>query len=173
MNASFAAVMQILIALAFVSIPIVRARFGPAALTAADRELDRQGIRPGVLAENDISFDASGHETWAPVSVAVVMTALAALNFAGNEWGQTLTWIFQSLVIVMNGLILYSNLTAVSSVRTAFERKGDPELTRIDVPAFLKAAENAFPGWVRIQQNIRHAIVFGGSALALVAIAVA
>ncbi|MEU9995843.1 hypothetical protein [Streptomyces sp. NPDC050848] len=170
MNAHLAAVMQILIALAFVSIPIVRARFGPAATIAADRELDRQGIRPGVLAENDIKFDASGHETWAPVSVAAVMITIAALNFAGSGWGQTLTWIFQSLVIVMNGLILLSNLTAVSSVRTAFERKGDPELTRIDVPAFLEAAKNAFPGWVRIQQNIRHAIVFGGSVLALAAV---
>ncbi|MFG2642520.1 hypothetical protein ACGFYP_16320 [Streptomyces sp. NPDC048370] len=170
MNADLAAVMQILIALAFVSIPIVRARFGPAATIAADRELDRQGIRPGVLAENDIKFDASGHETWAPASVAAVMITIAALNFAGSGWGQTLTWIFQSLVIVMNGLILLSNLTAVSSVRTAFERKGDPELTRIDVPAFLRAAENAFPGWVRIQQNIRHAIIFGGSALALAAV---
>ncbi|MEU7034842.1 hypothetical protein ABZ958_14300 [Streptomyces sp. NPDC046237] len=170
MNADLAAVMQLLIALAFVSIPVVRHRFGPAATTAAEAELSRQGVRPGVLAENGLRFDASGHETWAPVSVAVVMTALAALNFAGSGWGQTLTWIFQSLVIVMNGLILYSNLTAVSSVRTAFERKGDPELARIDVPAFLTAAENAFPGWVRIQQNIRHAIVFGGSAVALVAL---
>ncbi|MEU9700048.1 hypothetical protein [Streptomyces sp. NPDC047981] len=171
MNATLAAVMQILIALAFVSIPIVRARFGPAATTAAETELARQDVRPGVLAENGLRFDAGGHETWAPVAVATVMTTLAVLNFAGSEWGQTLTWIFQSLVIVMNGLILYSNLTAVSSVRAAFARKGDPELARIDVPAFLKAAENAFPGWVRIQQNIRHAIVFGGSALALAAIA--
>lgn len=171
MNASLAALMQILIALAFVSIPIVRHRFGSLATTAAERELTRQGVRPAVLAENGLKFDASGHETWAPVSVAAVMIGVAALNLAGHDWAATLTWIFQSLVIVMNGLILYSNLTAVSSVRAAFQRKGDPELARVDVPAFLKAAENAFPGWVRIQQNIRHAIVFGGSAVALAAIA--
>ncbi|MFE5613731.1 hypothetical protein [Streptomyces sp. NPDC056524] len=170
MNANLAAVMQLLIALAFVSIPIVRHRFGPAATTAAEAELSRQGIRPAVLAENDLRFDASGHETWAPVSVAAIMTAVAALNFAGHGWGGTLTWIFQVLVVLGNALILYSNLTAVSAVSTAFRRKGDPELARVDVPAFLKAAENAFPGWVRIQQNIRHAIVFGGSALAIVAV---
>ncbi|MFB7369733.1 hypothetical protein ACFC0D_07840 [Streptomyces sp. NPDC056222] len=170
MNADLAALMQLLIALAFVSIPIVRHRFGQPATTAAKDELTRQGIRPEVLEENNLKFDASGHETWAPVSVGVIMVALAALNVTGSDWAQMLTWIFQSLVIVMNGLILYSNLTAVSAVRAAFQRKGDPELARVDVPAFLKAAENAFPGWVRIQQNIRHAIVFGGSVLALVAV---
>ncbi|MCT4356817.1 hypothetical protein M5362_27220 [Streptomyces sp. Je 1-79] len=170
MNADLAAAMQLLVALAFVSIPLVRHRFGPAATTAAEAELSRQGIRPGVLAENGLRFDASGHETWAPVSVAAIMTGVAALNLAGNDWGRPLTWIFQSLVVIGNALILHSNLTAVSSVRTAFRRKGDPELARVDVPAFLDAAENAFPGWVRAQQNIRHVLVFGGSALALVAV---
>ncbi|MFF8276929.1 hypothetical protein ACF05T_12590 [Streptomyces lateritius] len=169
-NAHLAAVMQLLIALAFVSIPLVRHRFGPAATTAAEAELRGQGIRPEVLAENNLRFDAGGHETWAPVSVAVVMVSVAALNFAGSDWGQVLTWIFQSLVLAMNGLILHSNLTAVTSVEAAFRRKGDPDLARVDVPAFLEAAENAFPAWVRVQQNIRHAIVFGGSVLALLAV---
>ncbi|MEU6882033.1 hypothetical protein [Streptomyces sp. NPDC046712] len=172
MNADLAALMQLLIALAFVSIPLVRHRFGPAATSAAENELSRQGIRPGVLAENNLRFDAGGHETWAPVTVAVVMAAVAGLNLAGHGWGQMATWIFQSLVFLMNVLILHSNLTATTSVQAAFRRKGDPELARVDVPAFLTAAENAFPGWVRIQQNIRHLIVFGGSALALVAVSV-
>ena len=33
----------------------------------------------------------------------------------------------------------------------AFRRKGDPELARVQVQPFLKAAENAFPSWVRAQ----------------------
>ncbi|MEV0298134.1 hypothetical protein [Nocardia sp. NPDC050710] len=166
-----AAIAQILIALAFISIPIVRHRYGKAAEAAAHAELTRQGVRPEVLAENGMRFDAGGHETWAPVGIASVMTALAALNLAGNEGGVTLSWIFQILVLLANGVILYSNLTAATSITAAFAKKGDPELARIDVKRFLDAAEGAFPRWVMpYLQNARHAIVFGGSLLVLIAL---
>ncbi|WP_455360700.1 hypothetical protein [Streptomyces sp. SYSU K21746] len=155
------------------SIPLVRHRFGPAATASADAELTRQGVRPAVLEENGLRFDAGGHETWAPVAVATVMTVLSALNLAQSSWAATLTWIFQCAVIVMNVLIVHSNLTAVKSVDAAFRRKGDPELARVDVAAFLKAAEGAFPSWVQLLQKARHAIVFGASALALTAVALA
>ncbi|WP_405658720.1 hypothetical protein [Streptomyces sp. RK9] len=168
-----AAVCQLLVAAAFLSIPLVRHRFGPAAKTAADRELDRQGVPAGVLEANGLRFDAGGHETLAPLAVAAVMVALAGLGLAGHSWSHPLTWVFQSLVIAMNALILHSNLTATRSVEAAFRRKGDPVLARIDVAAFLKAAEGAFPGWVTVLQNVRHVVVFAGSALALVGIAVA
>ncbi|MEU8897732.1 hypothetical protein [Nocardia sp. NPDC048505] len=166
-----AAIAQILIALAFVSIPLVRHRFGGDAKAAADRELTRQGVRPEVLEENGLRFDASGHETWAPVSFALLMLAAAALNLAGSDWGQTLSWVFQSIVVLANVLIIYSNLTAVPSVTAAFAKKGDPELARIDVAAFLAAAENAFPRWVMKHLTYaRHTIVFGGSLLVLIAL---
>ncbi|MBC6464468.1 hypothetical protein [Actinomadura alba] len=48
--------------------------------------------------------------------------------------------------------------------------KGDPELARVEVAPFLKAAENAFPRWVRAQTYIRNTVVFAGSAIALVAV---
>ena len=166
-----AAVAQLLIAAAFVSIPLVRHRFGPAATAAAEAELARQGVRGGVLAANGLRFDAGGHETAAPVAVAVLMSALAALNLAAVPWAQPVGLVLMPLVLVGNGLIVWSNLTAASSVRTAFERKGDPELLRIDVPAFLKAAEDAFPGGVRLQTRVRNTVVFGGGAAALAATA--
>lgn len=79
-----------------------------------------------------------------------------------------MTWVLSSLVLLINGAILWSQLTAASSVRAAFERKGDPVLLRVDVPALLAAAESAFPHWVMpTLQNIRHTTVFAGSALAL------
>ncbi|MEU0505196.1 hypothetical protein [Nocardia sp. NPDC005998] len=169
-----AAVAQLLIALAFVSIPLVRHRYGAAAKAAADADLTRQGVRPAVLEENGMRFDAGGHETWAPVGIALVMTTLAVLNVAGNDWGRMLSWIFQVLVLLGNGVILYSNLTAAKSIRAAFARKADPELARIDVERFLDAAENAFPRWVMpYLQNLRHVIVFGGSILVLIALLVA
>ncbi|GAT70413.1 hypothetical protein PS9374_06095 [Planomonospora sphaerica] len=167
----FTAVMQSLVAAAFLSIPLVRHRYGAVAMAGAQAELARQGVRTTVLAENGMRFDAGGHETAAPAAVAAVMAALAALNLSGGDWARPLTWIFQSLVLVANGLILYSQLTAAKSVQAAFRRKGDPALARIDVPALLKAAEDGFPAWTWTLQNLRHTVVFGASVLALTATA--
>jgi hypothetical protein len=167
---TLAAVMQLLVAIAFVSIPVVRHRYGTAAKVAAVAELRRQNVRPEVLEENKIRFDAGGHETAAPVTVATVMIATAALNLADTGLAPLMTWIFSSLILLMNAGIVYSNLTAVKSVQAAFRRKGDPELVRVEVAPFLKAAENAFPHWVRAQTYIRNTVVFAGSAIALVAV---
>ncbi|WP_433465305.1 hypothetical protein [Spirillospora sp. CA-128828] len=165
-----AAVMQLLVAVAFVSIPVVRHRYGPAAKAAAEAELRRQNVRPQVLEENRLRFDAGGHETAAPATVAAIMTVTAALNLAGADLAQLMTWIFSSLVLVMNAGIVYSNLTAVKSVQAAFRRKGDPELARVEVAPFLKAAGDAFPRWVRLQTYLRNTTVFAGSTIALLAV---
>ncbi|MFI1254942.1 hypothetical protein ACH4U6_14235 [Streptomyces netropsis] len=170
---TLAAVAQILVAAAFASIPLLRNRFGAVAKAAAVTELQRQGIRPAVLEENKLRFDASGHEWWAPGSFAAASLTAAALSLVGNPLGTTLTWVFSSIAFLANILILQSQLGAVKSVQTAFRRKGDPELLRVDVPAFLKAAEGAFPAWTQALQNVRHTVVFAGSALALTAAALA
>ncbi|CAM5261006.1 hypothetical protein STENM327S_03194 [Streptomyces tendae] len=170
---TLAAVMQLLVAAAFVSIPVVRHRFGPAAKAAAVAELRRQEIRPEILEENGLRFDAGGHETAVPVIVALTMIAAASANFADVDVAQLLTWIFSSLVLLMNAGIVYSNLSAVKSVEAAFRRSGDPELARVAVAPFLQAAADTFPTWVRVQTHMRNTIVFGGSALALLAVSVA
>jgi hypothetical protein len=164
---------QLLVAAAFVSIPLVRHRYGATATANAHAQLRRQGVPPTVLADNGMRFDAGGHETAVPVAVAAVMAVLAGLNLAATPWAGPLTWVFQTIVLLGNGAILHSQLTARRSVQAAFARKGDPVLARIDVPALLKAAEDGFPAWVWTLQNLRHAAVFGASALALVATAFA
>ncbi|MFE0107442.1 hypothetical protein [Streptomyces sp. NPDC059009] len=73
----------------------------------------------------------------------------------------------------MNAAIVHSNRTAEESVEAAFRRKNDPELARLQVAPFLKAAENAFPRWVRTQTRIRNTVVFAGSALAIAAVTLA
>lgn len=167
---TFAAVLQLLIALAFLSIPLVRHRYGACAKAAATEELKRQGLPSTVLTENKISFDASGRETVVPATVAAVMMILAALNLAGSRWGLVLSWVFQSVVLVGSFLILYSQVTAVNSVQAAFARKGDPTLQHIDVRALLKAAESGFPAWVvPTFQNVRHTVAIAGSILVLAA----
>ncbi|MEU6234586.1 hypothetical protein [Kitasatospora sp. NPDC047058] len=169
----FITAVQLSVAAAFVSIPLVRSRFGATATGAAHTELRRQGVRTTVLEENGMRFDAGGHETWAPVSIAAVLAATAALNVAGVSWAGVVNWVVLGLVLAINVVILYSNLTATTSVQAAFARKGDPELARIDVAALLKAAEGGFPRWVWVVQNVRHVIVFGGAVLALAATALA
>lgn len=168
---AFVATMQLLVAAAFVSIPLVRNRYGAAATAGAEAQLRRQGVPTTVLADNGMRFDAGGHETAAPVAVAAVMTVLAGLGLAASSWAGPLTWVFQSLVLLANAAILHSQLTAEKSVRAAFARKGDPVLARVDVKALLTAAEAGFPSWVWTLQNVRHAVVFGASILALGALA--
>ncbi|MEV4559639.1 hypothetical protein AB0K51_21955 [Kitasatospora sp. NPDC049285] len=112
-------------------------------------------------------FDAGGHETWAPVAIAAVLAATAALDLTGRSWAVVLHQVVLGLVLAINCVILYSNLTAAPSVRAAFARKGDEELARIDVAALLKAAESGFPRWVWILQNARHVVVFRAALLAM------
>ncbi|MET8335692.1 hypothetical protein ABZV14_21055 [Streptosporangium canum] len=118
-------------------------------------------------------FDAGGHETWAPVSIAAVMAATAAANLFAGSWAEPLTWVFQTIVLLINCVILYSQMAATKSVQAAFARKGDPMLARVDVPALLKAAEDGFPSWTWTLQNVRHTVVFGASILAPAATAIA
>ncbi|MFJ6757387.1 hypothetical protein ACIQNK_20470 [Streptomyces sp. NPDC091273] len=166
------AALQILIALAFLSIPLVRSRYGARAQAAVEAELGRQGVRTTVMAENGMRLDAGGHETWAPVGIALALAVPAVLSLAGNSWGETLSWVVQPLVLLVNCVILYSNLTAVPSVTAAFAKSGDAELQRIDVRSMLAAAEKGFPRWVMpYLQNLRHGVVFAGSLAALVLLA--
>src|SRR5690349_11217192 len=114
---TFVAAMQLTVAAAFVSIPLVRHRYGAAATAGAEAHLRSQGVPPTVLADNGMRFDAGGHETAAPVGVAAVMALLAGLHLAASSWAGPLTWVLQSLVLLGNGVILVSQLTAERSVR--------------------------------------------------------
>ncbi|MFD7258112.1 hypothetical protein [Streptomyces sp. NPDC059874] len=166
------AALQILIALAFLSIPLVRSRYGARAQASVEAELGRQGVRTTVMAENGMRVDAGGHETWAPVGIAVALAVPAVLGFVESGSAETVSWIVQPLVLLVNCVILYSNLTAVPSVTAAFAKSGDPELARIDVKSMLGAAEQGFPRWVMpYLQNLRHVVVFAGSLAVLALLA--
>ncbi|MFI5714355.1 hypothetical protein [Nocardia sp. NPDC051750] len=139
-------------------------------MASAQNELARQGVRTTALSENGMRFDASGHEWAAPAGIATVLLAVAGVNLAGAGWAATLDLIVFALVLIGNGVIVYSNATAAKSVRVAFHRKSDPELMRVDVPALLKAAEAGFPGWTWTLQKFRNVVVFGAAALGIVVV---
>ncbi|MFF1568700.1 hypothetical protein ACFVY1_35350 [Streptomyces sp. NPDC058293] len=90
-------------AAAFVSIPVVRARFGGGATAAAHAELRRQGVRTTVLEESGMRFDAGGHETGVPVSIAAVLAATACLNLISGSWVGAVNWIILGLVLAIAG----------------------------------------------------------------------
>ncbi|MBT2467529.1 hypothetical protein J7E97_06510 [Streptomyces sp. ISL-66] len=90
MNTTIAA-LQILIALPFLSIPLVRNRYGARAQAAVEAELSRQGVRTTVMAENGM-HDAGGHETWAPVGIALALAVPAVAGLAGSGWAGTVSW---------------------------------------------------------------------------------
>ncbi|MFE5809855.1 hypothetical protein [Streptomyces sp. NPDC056491] len=48
------AALQLLIAVAFLSIPVVRSRYGARAQAAVEAELGRQGVRTTVMTENGL-----------------------------------------------------------------------------------------------------------------------
>ncbi|MGI5222850.1 hypothetical protein [Nocardia sp. CA-290969] len=158
------------IAAAFVSIPLVRHRYGAAAMASAQNELARQGVRTTALRENGMRFDASGHEWAAPAAIATVLFTVAGVNLADVEWAPALNLVVFALVLAGNGVIVYSNATAAKSVRAAFLRKNDPELMRVDVPVLLKAAEAGFPEWTWTLQTIRNVVVFGAATLGILVV---
>src|SRR5690606_26954793 len=110
---------------------------------------------------------ASGHESAAPIGIAAVLLTVAGLNLGGVPWSAPLNTVVFALVLLGNAVIVYSNLTAVDSVRAAFRRKNDPELMRVDVAALLAAAEAGFPAWTWTLQRIRNVVVFGAAAAAI------
>src|SRR4051794_22083838 len=116
---TFVAVMQLLAAAAFVSIPLVRHRYGATAMAHAEANLREQGVVPTALTDNGMRFDAGGHETAVPVGVAAVLVAVAGLNLGGIGWVGVPNWVVLSLLLVGNGAILHSQLTAASSVTAA------------------------------------------------------
>lgn len=81
MNTMIAA-FQILIALAFLSIPLVRHHYGSRVQAAVEAELSRQGVRSTVMAENGMRIDADGQETWAPVGIALAQAVCAVAGLA-------------------------------------------------------------------------------------------
>lgn len=167
------ATLAVAVATAFVSMPLVRHRYGATAMARAQNELARQGVRTTALRENGMRFDASGHESAAPVGIAAVLLTVAGLNLAGVAWTAPLNTVVFALVLLGNAVIVYSNLTAVQSVRAAFRRKNDPELMQVDVPALLSAAEAGFPAWTWTLQRIRNVVVFGAAAAAITVVFVA
>lgn len=163
-----AAMLQLLVALAFVSVPILGAVYGADVQAAAEAEVVRQGHAADALAKINVRFDESGVATVIPVAIALSLATVALLNLAGKRVGWILSWIFQPLVLVGNFAIMVSQMSAAQALKSAFQSSGDATLRNIDAQAVLDAAGSAYPGWLPVLVNTRFVVVTFGSALVLV-----
>ncbi|WP_433192135.1 hypothetical protein ACQP1G_25665 [Nocardia sp. CA-107356] len=159
-----AAVLQLLIAAVCAAESTVDFRCGLHADARAAAELHRQGLPATILADYHFSFDERLDRAALSIVIAVLMTVLAVLNIAANAWGLRLTWAIQPALFTGNALILYSELTAVKSVTSAFAGTNDPLLIRVDVPALLNAVARDDSHWaIPYLRQLRHTIIFCGS----------
>jgi hypothetical protein len=115
-----------------------------------------------------VNLTERGVDAALPVVIAILATALATLNLAGNGVGRTLTWVFQPIVLVAGGVVSAGQVFAGRYVRSAFVRTGDEELAGIDVGELMDAAVRAFPSWFRIVVIARFALVTLGSVVIII-----
>ncbi|MEV4891308.1 hypothetical protein AB0K48_18175 [Nonomuraea sp. NPDC055795] len=140
-NHRFAGVLQLLYALAFLIAPVAGLVYGADVQAAAEAELIRQGLSPSVLAENNVHFDEGGYALLVPVGTAVVVAVLGALNLAGRRAGWILTLIAQPLFLVMDVLVILSQLSKVEYLQNILG-------TGADARAVVNATSDAYPDWV-------------------------
>jgi len=167
-----ASVLQLLLAATFVIMPTAACRYGTSAQVAAEADVARQGFPAGILAQHKVSFAERGIDTVLPLAIAVFLAALAWLNLAGTGAGQTLSWIFQPLVLFGGGIVTAGQVFAVRYLESAFRKSGDAALQRIDVKAFVDAALDVFPRWFRYLVVARFVLTTAGSALVIILLAV-
>jgi hypothetical protein len=164
--------LQFLLAATFMIIAATGGRYGPSAQRAAETEVTRQRFPARVLAQRRINFGASRASIIIAISIGLCLATLASLNLAGNGTGQILSWIFQSIVLILGCVIMPSEVFLVRGIESAFKKSGDPALRDINVKAFVDAAVGAFPAWYRYMIAARFVLATVGSLLVVILLAV-
>ncbi|MFE5588622.1 hypothetical protein, partial [Kitasatospora sp. NPDC056531] len=162
-----AVVLQLLLAATFVVIPIAVWRSGAAAQQAAEAEVVRQGHPAEILARHGIRFAEQPWEFLLALAIAACLSALAALNIAGNETGRVLSWIVEPLILLLVGSVIASQVFARRFTEAAFRKSSDAGARTIDVRAVLAAVGMGFPSWVRPLVLVRFPLATAGSLLVI------
>ena len=167
-----ASLLQFLLAATFVIIPVVGTRYGAGAQRAAETAVVRQGFPATLLTERRINFGASRASVVLAIAIGLCFATLASLNLAGNGAGQTLSWIFQPIILVLGCVIMPGEVFVARFIESAFTKSDDPALRNINVKAFVDAAVTAFPGWFQYVIAARFALATLGSLVVIVLLAV-
>ncbi|MCP2327052.1 hypothetical protein HDA40_005559 [Hamadaea flava] len=163
-----AVVANLLIALAFLTIPLLGLVYGDDVQTAAEQEVVAQGLPVSVLADNELSFRESGVAIVFPVVIALGIALLGWWLRTGRPAARIVSLIVMPVVILANVAILISNASAVSALQTMFDRSNDADLRRLDAQALFDAALGAYPDWLPVLTSTRNTVVFGCAVLVIV-----
>src|SRR5262249_12163312 len=166
-SVALAVMLQLSLAATFVVMPIAVYLHGGAAQCAAEVEAARQGAPVGVLAEYRIRLDEKAGGFVLALTIAACLTALAALNLAGNPTGQILSWIAEPIVLAAVGFVCAGQVFAVRHTQAAFNRSDDRRVRSIDARAVMSAAMGAMPWWIRPVIFVRFGLATLGSLLVI------
>jgi hypothetical protein len=161
------AVTQWLIALAFLTVPLLGLIYGTDVQAAAEAEVVRQGQPAAVLIDNGLDFAEVGVALLVPLLVVFTLGALGLGIRAGKRPAQILSWIAIPLVLLGNIAIMASNASAAQTLQTVFVQSTDERLHRLDARAVLDAATAAYPDWLPYLTHTRNAVVLLGALLAI------
>jgi hypothetical protein len=168
---SWAAALQVLVALAWLSIPVVGLVYGSDVQAAGDAELVRQGLPADTLTRNGIPLGEAGGAIMIPAAIAAVLTVLAVLVFKGSRIGRIASFVVMPLVLLANAAVLASNASVVPTVEAVLRASADPAAHAVDVPAVLAAVGAAYPDWLPGLEGVRLVALTGGCVLAVVLLA--
>ncbi|MBA2888693.1 hypothetical protein [Nonomuraea soli] len=160
-SVTLAAVLQVLFALAFLIVPVAGLFFGADVQAAAEAELARQGLDPGLLATHNLHFDEGGYALVIPAVTAAVAAVLAWLNLAGRRAGHVLTLVVQPIFLLLDFFILTSQLARAEYLQGILG-------SGADAAAILAASESVYPGWLLALSQGRVAFTMAASAVVIV-----
>ncbi len=168
-----AAIQQLLLAATFFVLPLVARRYGDRAQQAAEKAVMEQGLgtEKDFLLKHSIKFSESGPEMLLPFSIAVLLSITGILNLADVEIGRTLTWIIEPLLLIIVGFITASQVFTTWYIKRTFRKAEDRRVRQVNVEAFVQAAANVFPSWLRPLQVIRFGVATLGSLVVIVLLA--
>ncbi|WP_144128331.1 hypothetical protein [Catellatospora sichuanensis] len=169
---TIAAAIHPMIALAFLTVPMLGLGYGGDVQAAAEAEVARQGLPASLLADNNISFRESGIAIAVPVIIALAFVALGWWTLSGRRAARIAALIVMPLIILANVAILLSNAGAVAALQALFAASSDENLRRLDAQALFDATTAAYPDWLPWLTGVRNVVVFGGSVLVIVLLAV-
>ncbi|MEV6334131.1 hypothetical protein AB0M12_05365 [Nocardia vinacea] len=162
-----AATLQLLLAATFFVLPLAVLVYGDAVQRAAEAEVVHQGFPAEILAAHGIRFKERAWEFALANAIAVALTALAVLNFAGNRAGQILSWIAEPVVWIAAGSVTAGQVFAARYTVAAFARSKDTTARDLDAQAVITVASDAFPIWLRPTVFMRFVLVILGSPLVI------
>lgn len=165
-----AAAVQALTAVPFVAGAAVVAADGARAQRAAEAEVVRQGLPPGVLARNGISFGAAPWDIPIAAGIALVLLALAAANLAGRPWARVASYVAHPILFVAGLLIVPGQVFTTGFLRDSFARSADPQLHHVDAAALVAATQHVFPAWLLPMDVAKLVLTTLGSVLVVLAL---